>query len=54
MVNTDNARVKKRANMAQQPTIIHYDNGTTLIARADGSTWFGLSKYYINHVRGKE
>ena len=50
MTATDNARAKKRANMTKTVTVTHYHNGTTLICRADGSLWFGLSKYYLNHL----
>jgi hypothetical protein len=53
MTNPDNARAKKRANMTKATTLTHYDNGTTLICRADGSYWFGLSKYFVNHLRAK-
>ena len=54
MTTPDNARAKKRANQTKTPTLTHYDNGTTLITRADGSVWFGLSKYYVNHLRAKK
>jgi hypothetical protein len=50
----DNARAKKRANMTKSATLTHYPNQTTLICRADGSLWFGLSKYYLNHLRAKK
>ena len=45
---------KKRANMTKTITVTNYHNGTTLICRADGSLWFGLSKYHLNHMRGKK
>jgi hypothetical protein len=51
MTNPDNARAKKRANMTKSATLTHYPNQTTLICRADGSMWFGLSKYFVNHLR---
>ena len=48
MTTPDNSSAKKRA------TLTHYPNQTTLICRADGSYWFGLSKYYLNHLRAKK
>lgn len=54
MTTPDNARAKKRANMDKPATLTHYPNQTTLICRADGSIWFGLSKYYLNHLRAKK
>ena len=51
--DTDNARAKKRANMTKSATLTHYPNQTTLICRADGSMWFGLSKYFVRHLRAK-
>ena len=53
MITTDNARAKKRANMTKAATMTHYHNQTTLICRADGSCWFGLSKYFVMHMRAK-
>ena len=49
----DNARAKKRANMTKTATLTHYHNQTTLICRADGSYWFGLSKYFVMHLEAK-
>lgn len=54
MTNPDNARAKKRANMTKATTLTHYPNQTTLICRADGSCWFGLSKYFVMHLRSKK
>ncbi len=54
MTNTDNARAKKRADMTKPATLTHHENGTTLICRADGSLWFGLSKYFVTHLRAKK
>ena len=54
MTTPDNARAKKRANMTKTTTMAHYDNGTTLICRADGSMWFGLSKYFVMHLSKKK
>lgn len=54
MTNADNARAKKRANMTKPATLTHYHNQTTLICRADGSMWFGPSKYFVMHLRTKK
>lgn len=54
MINIDNARAKKRANMTNPATLTHYPNQTTLNCRADGSMWFGLSKYFVMHLRAKK
>ena len=53
MTTPDNARAKKRANMTKTATLTHYHNQTTLICRADGSYWFGLSKYFVMHLKAK-
>ena len=53
MTTHDNARAKKRANMTKAATMTHYHNQTTLICRADGSYWFGLSKYFVMHLEAK-
>ena len=53
MTTPDNARAKKRANMTKAATLTHYHNQTTLICRADGSYWFGASKYFVMHLRAK-
>ena len=53
MTTPDNARAKKRANMTKAATMTHYHNQTTLICRADGSYWFGLSKYFVMHLKAK-
>ena len=53
MTTPDNARAKKRANMTKTATLTHYPNQTTLICRADGSYWFGSSKYFVMHLRAK-
>ena len=53
MTTPDNARAKKRATMTKAATMTLYPNHTTLICRADGSMWFGLSKYFVNHLRAK-
>ena len=42
------------ANMTKAATLTHYPNQTTLICRADGSCWFGLSKYFVNHLRARK
>ena len=54
MTTPDNDRVKKRATMTKAATMTHYPNQTTLICRADGSMWFGLSKYFVNHLRARK
>ena len=54
MVTTDNASAKKRASMTKTTTLTHYPNQTTLICRADGSCWFGLSKHFVMHLRAKK
>ena len=54
MTAPDNARAKKRATMTKAATMTHYPNQTTLICRADGSMWFGLSKYFVNHLRARK
>ena len=53
MTNADNARAKKRANMTKAATMTHYHNQTTLICRADGSYWFGASKYFVMNLKAK-
>lgn len=45
----DNARAKKRADMTQKPTVIHYDNGTVLLIRPDKTEWFGLAEHLQHH-----
>jgi hypothetical protein len=52
--DTDNARAKKRANMTKLATLTHYPNQMTFICRADGSYWFGASKYFVMHLRAKK
>ena len=54
MTTPDDSRAKKRANMTKAATMTHYHNQTTLICRADGSMWFGLSKYFVNHLRARK
>lgn len=53
MTTPDNARAKKRANMTKASTLTHYHNQTTLICRADGSYWFGLSKYFVMNLKAR-
>lgn len=54
MTTIDNARAKKRADMTKTVVIKHYPNQTTVICRDDGSAWFGLSKYFVMHLRAKK
>ena len=54
MTTPDNARAKKRANMTKPVSMTHCPNQTTLICRADGSMWFGLSKYFVMHLKAKK
>ena len=54
MTTPDNARAKKRATMTKAATMTHYPNQTTLICRADWSMRFGLSKYFVNHLRARK
>lgn len=41
----DNARAKKRADMEQNQTVTHYDNGTVMLTRPDKTIWFGLTEH---------
>lgn len=51
VINQQNGNV---IDMTKAATLTHYHNQTTLICRADGSCWFGLSKYFVNHLRAKK